>query len=41
MVREVERAASGGAKVISVPHAGGSVHDPQVILKAIEEAAHA
>jgi 2-oxoglutarate ferredoxin oxidoreductase subunit alpha len=41
MVREVERAASGLARVIPVPHAGGSVHDPNVILKAIEEAAHA
>ena len=38
MVREVERCAAGQAKVISVPHAGGSVHNPEVILKAIEEA---
>ena len=39
MVREVERSAAGKAKVVSVPHAGGSVHSPEVILKAILEAA--
>jgi len=39
MVYEVERAAAGQAKVIPVSHAGGSVHDPQTILKAIVEAA--
>jgi 2-oxoglutarate ferredoxin oxidoreductase subunit alpha len=39
MVREVERAAAGKARVISVPHAGGTVHQPEVILKAIVEAA--
>jgi 2-oxoglutarate ferredoxin oxidoreductase subunit alpha len=39
MVREVERAAAGKARVISVPHAGGTVHQPEVILKAIQEAA--
>jgi len=39
MVREVERTVAGKAKVISVPHAGGTVHDPQVILNAILEAA--
>ena len=39
MVHEVERAAAGQAKVVSVPHAGGSVHQPDVILKAIVEAA--
>jgi len=38
MVREVERAAAGAAKTISVPHAGGTVHNPEVILKAIQEA---
>jgi 2-oxoglutarate ferredoxin oxidoreductase subunit alpha len=38
MVREVERAAGGRAKTISVPHAGGSVHRPEDILRAIEEA---
>jgi hypothetical protein len=37
MVREVERAA-GGVKTVAVGHAGGSVHDPSEILKAIEEA---
>ena len=39
MVREVERSAAGRAKVISIGHAGGTVHDPAVILKAIVEAA--
>ena len=39
MVREVERSAAGRAKVISIGHAGGTVHDPEVILKAIVEAA--
>jgi len=39
MVREVERCAGGNARVISVPHAGGTVHQPEVILKAIVEAA--
>jgi 2-oxoglutarate ferredoxin oxidoreductase subunit alpha len=39
MVREVERAAAGKTRVISVPHAGGTVHQPEVILKAIVEAA--
>jgi 2-oxoglutarate ferredoxin oxidoreductase subunit alpha len=39
MVHEVSRAAAGKAKVVSVPHAGGSVHNPDVILKAIVEAA--
>jgi 2-oxoglutarate ferredoxin oxidoreductase subunit alpha len=39
MVREVERCAGGGARVVSVPHAGGTVHQPEVILKAIVEAA--
>jgi 2-oxoglutarate ferredoxin oxidoreductase subunit alpha len=39
MVREVERAAAGKCKVRLVPHAGGTVHNPEVILKAILEAA--
>jgi len=39
MVREVERAAAGRCRVLHVPHAGGTVHDPQVILKAIQEVA--
>jgi 2-oxoglutarate ferredoxin oxidoreductase subunit alpha len=38
MVLEVERAAAGRAKVIPVPHAGGTVHDPDAILNAIAEA---
>ncbi len=38
MVREVERCAGGAARTIGVPHAGGTVHNPEVILKAIEEA---
>ena len=38
MVHEVERVAAGRAKVVSVPHAGGGVHNPDAILKAIEEA---
>jgi len=39
MVQEVERAVAGKAKVIPVSHAGGSVHNPDAILKAIVEAA--
>jgi 2-oxoglutarate ferredoxin oxidoreductase subunit alpha len=39
IVREVERSVSGKTKVISVPHCGGWVHDPDDILKAIKEAA--
>jgi 2-oxoglutarate ferredoxin oxidoreductase subunit alpha len=39
MVREVERAAGGRARVVGVPHAGGGVHRPEDILKAILEAA--
>jgi len=39
MVREVERAAAGVAKTYPVTHAGGSVHDPEQILKVIMEAA--
>jgi len=39
MVHEVERAAGGKAKVIPVSHAGGTVHNPEVILQAIMEAA--
>jgi 2-oxoglutarate ferredoxin oxidoreductase subunit alpha len=38
MSREVERAAAGRARTIPVTHAGGSVHRPERILKAIEEA---
>jgi 2-oxoglutarate/2-oxoacid ferredoxin oxidoreductase subunit alpha len=38
MVREVERAAAGRCRVSSVPHAGGGVHRPEDILRAIVEA---
>jgi len=38
MVREVERAAAGRARVVSVPHAGGGVHDPETIAAAIVRA---
>jgi 2-oxoglutarate/2-oxoacid ferredoxin oxidoreductase subunit alpha len=39
MVLEVERCARGQCEVISVPHSGGAVHEPQVILDAIRRAA--
>jgi len=39
MVREVERCVAGKARTIAVPHAGGSVHRPDDIFKAIVEAA--
>jgi 2-oxoglutarate ferredoxin oxidoreductase subunit alpha len=39
MVHEVERVAAGRARVIPVSHAGGTVHDPATILRAIMEAA--
>lgn len=35
IVREVERAAQGACQVISVPHPGGAIHSPEVILQAI------
>ena len=38
MVRELERHIKGQCKVISIPHLGGSVHDPEKILATIEEA---
>ena len=38
MVRELERAVASTSRVISIPHAGGSVHEPETILAAIEEA---
>ncbi len=42
IVQEVERAVCGEAHVKSVPHPGGEIHDPRVILSAIEEVlAHA
>jgi len=36
---EVERVAGGMAKTVPVPHMGGTVHDPQVIVEAIRQAA--
>jgi len=39
IVREVQRVAGGETRVISVSHAGGGVHRPDDILKAILEAA--
>ncbi len=39
MVREVQLAASGDAQVISIPHTGGTVHNPETILAKIMEAA--
>jgi 2-oxoglutarate ferredoxin oxidoreductase subunit alpha len=39
MVLEVERSAGGRAPAVHVPHAGGGVHQPEAISKAIVEAA--
>jgi len=39
MVLEVERAVAGATRVISLPHAGGTVHEVETILNAIMEAA--
>ncbi len=39
IVLEVERCAGGKAAAILVPHAGGSVHDPEAIAEAIVRAA--
>jgi 2-oxoglutarate ferredoxin oxidoreductase subunit alpha len=39
IVLEVERCAAGNARTILVPHAGGDVHEPKVILEAIRQAA--
>jgi 2-oxoglutarate/2-oxoacid ferredoxin oxidoreductase subunit alpha len=39
MVLEVERAAAGRAAAIGIPHAGGGVHDPELICRTILEAA--
>ncbi|MGB8294171.1 MAG: transketolase C-terminal domain-containing protein, partial [Polyangia bacterium] len=38
MVLEIERAVAGAARVVSLPHAGGSVHEPETIVAAILEA---
>jgi 2-oxoglutarate ferredoxin oxidoreductase subunit alpha len=40
IVREVERAVKGNCNVISVPHLGGGVHKPEVILEAIRRGAN-
>ena len=37
MVLELERAVGGTAKVIGLPHAGGSVHEPEAIVAQIME----
>jgi len=37
IVLEVERTVCGAAQVRSVPHPGGEIHDPAVIVQAIEE----
>jgi 2-oxoglutarate ferredoxin oxidoreductase subunit alpha len=37
VVLEVERCVGGRAHTVSVPHPGGTVHDPEVILAAIRE----
>jgi 2-oxoglutarate/2-oxoacid ferredoxin oxidoreductase subunit alpha len=39
IVNEVERCAGGQAPTVLVPHAGGSVHDPEEIVRVIREAA--
>jgi 2-oxoglutarate ferredoxin oxidoreductase subunit alpha len=39
VVIELERVVAGVTKVISVPHPGGTVHKPEVILEAIERGA--
>jgi len=37
IVYEVERCACGKARVVSVPHSGGDVHKPDIILAAVKE----
>ncbi|MBD3370159.1 2-oxoacid:acceptor oxidoreductase subunit alpha [Candidatus Fermentibacteria bacterium] len=39
VVLEVERCAAGKSTTVGVPHGGGGVHDPEVILEAIMGAA--
>jgi len=39
LVYEVERCAGDKARTLLVPHGGGTVHEPEAILKAIREAA--
>lgn len=38
MALEVERCAAGKAETILLPHAGGDIHDPAVVLEAIRSA---
>ena len=38
MALEVERVVAGKCKTVLVPHVGGTVHNPEVILKSILEA---
>jgi 2-oxoglutarate ferredoxin oxidoreductase subunit alpha len=38
MVYEVERCAAGCARTLSIPNAGGEVHEPETILAGMEEA---
>jgi len=39
IVYEVERCAAGEARTVLMPHGGGTVHDPEDILKVISEVA--
>lgn len=38
IVREVQRCVNGRCHVISLPHTGGTIHDPGQIARAIEDA---
>jgi 2-oxoglutarate ferredoxin oxidoreductase subunit alpha len=38
MYWEMQRCAAGQCRTVLVPHAGGTVHDPEVICQAIMEA---
>jgi len=39
MALEVQRVVNGRTKTVLVPHVGGTVHNPDVILNAILESA--
>ncbi len=39
IVYEVERCAGGAADTVLIPHMGGGVHRPEVIIDAIRKAA--
>jgi len=41
IVLEVERCSGGNCKTISLPHPGGGLHDPENVVKAIQEVANA